>query len=49
LEMRIVLATLYGSFDVERVGGRSSVTEGYGLVMSPQGLRVRLQRRARKA
>jgi cytochrome P450/nitrite reductase/ring-hydroxylating ferredoxin subunit len=45
VEMRLVLATLYASFDVDRIGPASAVTERFSFVMSPQGLRVRLRAR----
>ena len=46
LEMRVVLAALYRSFDVERVGDASDVKEVTAFTMMPVGLRVRLRRRA---
>lgn len=46
LEMRIVLATLYRSFTVERVGSSQDVSELSSFTMMPQGLRVRLRRRS---
>lgn len=45
LEMRAVLASLYRSFDVERVGKASDVKERLSFTMMPVGLRVRLRRR----
>jgi len=45
LEMRVVLATLYGSFDVTRAGAADAVTEKFAFTVSPLGLRVRLQAR----
>jgi cytochrome P450/nitrite reductase/ring-hydroxylating ferredoxin subunit len=45
LLMRVALSTLYGSFDVERVGRREDVTEGFAFLMFPSGLRVRLHGR----
>jgi cytochrome P450 len=45
IEMQMMLAVLYRSFDVEPVGPRSSVAEHYGFTMTPRGLRVRLRRR----
>ncbi len=42
LEMKVLLAMLYRSFDVERVGSASEVTEEFSFTMSPVGLRVRL-------
>ena len=46
LEMKVVLATLYRNFDVERDGAASGVREQFSFTMSPVGLRVRLRRRA---
>jgi hypothetical protein len=45
VEMRLALATLYASFDVERIGAASAVSERFAFVMAPQGLRVRLRAR----
>lgn len=45
IEMRVVLATLYGSFDVERVGRAEDVTERYSFTVMPENLRVRLHPR----
>jgi cytochrome P450/nitrite reductase/ring-hydroxylating ferredoxin subunit len=45
LEMRVVLTSLYRSFDVERVGKTSDVKEVTAFTMMPVGLRVRLRRR----
>jgi cytochrome P450/nitrite reductase/ring-hydroxylating ferredoxin subunit len=45
LEMRVVLATLYRSFDVERVGSSRDVVERTAFTMMPSGLRVRLRAR----
>jgi cytochrome P450/nitrite reductase/ring-hydroxylating ferredoxin subunit len=45
LEMRLVLAALYKSFDVERVGDRRDVREVFNFTMAPEGLRVRLRER----
>jgi cytochrome P450 len=42
---RVALATLYAAFDVERVGRRDEVIEGFAFLMFPSGLRVRLRRR----
>ncbi len=46
LEMKTLLSMLYKSFDVERVGASSDVTERFGFTMSPAGLVVRLRPRA---
>jgi cytochrome P450/nitrite reductase/ring-hydroxylating ferredoxin subunit len=46
VEMRVMLATLYKNFDVERVGARQAVKELYSFTVGPQDLRVRLKRRA---
>lgn len=45
LEMRIVLAMLYGAFDVERVGDAREVREYLAFTMSPRTVRVRLRPR----
>jgi cytochrome P450/nitrite reductase/ring-hydroxylating ferredoxin subunit len=45
LEMRVALATLYQSFDVERVGDASAVRELFSFTMTPQRVRVKLRRR----
>jgi cytochrome P450/nitrite reductase/ring-hydroxylating ferredoxin subunit len=47
LEMRVVLAALYGTFEVERVGKAEEVKELMAFTMMPVGLRVRLRRRRR--
>ncbi len=46
LEMRVALATLYASFDVERVGEAREVTERYAFTIGPEHLRVRLRTRS---
>ena len=46
LEMRLLLSTLYGAFDVEREGDGKEVHERFAFTMSPVGLKVRLHRRA---
>lgn len=46
LEMKVLLATLYKSFDVTRVGLSDSVREVFAFTMVPEGLRVRLSPRA---
>ncbi len=48
LEMRLVLATLYQNFDVERVGKTDDVREIFAFAMMPDQMRVRLRPRARK-
>jgi cytochrome P450/nitrite reductase/ring-hydroxylating ferredoxin subunit len=45
VEMRVGLATLYRSFEVERVGQASEVEERMSFTMIPAGLRVRLRNR----
>jgi hypothetical protein len=45
--MKIVLATLYRSFDVERVGRAKDVREVFAFTMTPAGLTVRLRPAAR--
>jgi hypothetical protein len=44
--MKMLLAMLYGAFDVERVGDGEAVREAFSFTMSPIGLRVRLRRRS---
>lgn len=46
LEMRVVLSTLYRSFEIERVGRSEEVSELSSFTMMPRGLRVRLRRRS---
>ena len=46
LEMKLVLAMLFGDFDVERVGDAAEVKESFAFTMAPIGMRVRLRRRA---
>jgi cytochrome P450/nitrite reductase/ring-hydroxylating ferredoxin subunit len=45
MELRVALATVYGQFTPERVGGREAVAERFAFTMGPRGLRVRLHRR----
>jgi cytochrome P450 len=45
LEMKVVLAALYGTFEVERASPAEGVRERYAFTMSPEGLRVRLRPR----
>lgn len=47
LEMKMLLAMLYKTFDVERTGDANSVREKNAFVMTPVGVRVRLRRRSR--
>lgn len=46
LEMKVALATIYQSFDIERVGDAADVSELFSFTMSPRHLRVRLRARA---
>jgi len=46
LEMKVVLAMLFGEFDVERVGSATDVKELFAFTMAPVGMKVRLRRRA---
>ena len=46
LEMKVVLASLYKAFDVERVGEAGAVREVFAFTMHPAGLKVRLRRRS---
>ena len=43
LEMKMVLAMLYGAFDVKRVGDAREVREHFAFTMSPATVRVRLR------
>jgi cytochrome P450 len=45
LEMKVVLAALYGSFDVVRRGARGEVGENFAFTMTPTDLRVELRPR----
>lgn len=46
VEMRVMLATLYRSFDVERVGDPAAVKEHYSFTVMPSDLKVRIRPRA---
>jgi len=46
LEMKLVLATLYKSFDVERVGNAEDVRELLQFTMSPTNMNVRFRARS---
>jgi len=45
LELKLVLAMLFGDFDVERVGDATDVNEVFAFTMAPVGVKVRLRRR----
>lgn len=45
VEMKLVLATIFQSFDVERVGAASDVREELAFTMMPVGLQVKLRPR----
>jgi cytochrome P450/nitrite reductase/ring-hydroxylating ferredoxin subunit len=45
LEMRVVLATLYRSFEIERVGDSADVRELAAFTIAPVGLRARVRAR----
>jgi cytochrome P450/nitrite reductase/ring-hydroxylating ferredoxin subunit len=45
LEMKVVLATLYRNFNVERIGSSEDVHEIFSFTMKPSDLRIRLSRR----
>jgi cytochrome P450/nitrite reductase/ring-hydroxylating ferredoxin subunit len=49
LEMKLVLATIYQSFDFERVGRASDVREEMSFTMTPAGLQVKLKPRTKVA
>lgn len=46
VEMRVMLATLYRNFDVERVGDAAAVEEHYSFTVMPSGLKLRIRPRA---
>ena len=46
VEMRVVLGSVYKSFEMERVGSSGDVRELLAFTMMPVGLRMRLRRRA---
>jgi len=46
LEMKLVLAMLFGDFEVERVGNAADVSEIFAFTMAPVGVKVRLRRRS---
>ena len=46
LEMKVVLAMIYRSFDVVRHGRAEDVREIFAFTMGPGGLKVQLRRRA---
>ncbi len=46
VEMRVALSMMARSFDMERVGRSSDVKEVMAFTLTPEGLRVRLKRRA---
>lgn len=46
LEIRVVLATLVRSFEIERVGRAADVGEAFDFTLTPTDLRMRLRRRA---
>jgi hypothetical protein len=43
--MKLVLATVYKNFQVERIGDATDVKEEYSFTMMPRGLKVRLRHR----
>jgi len=45
LEMKIVLATLYGAFEIERRGASDAVKERFTFTMNPVGLEVSVRHR----
>ena len=45
LEMKLLLGTLFQTFDVSRVGDKRDVTEVFSFTMMPRGLNVKLRRR----
>lgn len=46
LEMRVVVSTLLRTFEIERVGDRSGVTEEFSFTVVPKNLRMKLRVRA---
>jgi cytochrome P450 len=49
LEMKVVLATLYRTFNVERIGSSEDVHEIFSFTMKPSDLRVRLSTRSKRS
>ncbi len=45
LEIRVLVATLFKNFEIERVGEPGAVTEAFAFTLFPRNLRVRLSRR----
>jgi cytochrome P450/nitrite reductase/ring-hydroxylating ferredoxin subunit len=45
LEIRVLVATLFKNFEIERVGAPEAVSEAFAFTLSPKNLRVRLHRR----
>jgi cytochrome P450 len=46
LEIRVLLATIASSFDLERAGKPEDVRELFEVTMAPRGLRARVRRRS---
>jgi cytochrome P450/nitrite reductase/ring-hydroxylating ferredoxin subunit len=49
LEIRVLVATLFKNFEIERVGARDAVSEAFAFTLFPKNLRVRLHRRTAPA
>jgi cytochrome P450 len=46
VEMKLLLSMLYKNFEIERIGRGEAVVERAAFTMAPEGLAVRLRRRA---
>ncbi|HET9624590.1 MAG TPA: cytochrome P450 [Kofleriaceae bacterium] len=46
LEIRVLASTIFSSFELERVGSADDVRELFAVTLAPQGLKVRVHRRA---
>jgi len=45
LEIRVLVATIFSSFELERVGAADDVREIFAVTLAPRGLKVRVHRR----
>jgi cytochrome P450/nitrite reductase/ring-hydroxylating ferredoxin subunit len=46
LEIRVLVATIFSGFELERVGASEDVREIFAVTLAPRGLKVRVHRRA---
>ena len=46
LEIRVLVATIFAGFELERVGAAEDVREIFAVTLAPRGLKVRVHRRA---